>query len=220
MHEHADYVNTTGVLGEFDKCRSCMTGGELLWCDSCPNSYHLQCLEPPLTRAPEGDWFCQSCSAGDPITFAPKGSFPMWPAKITQGTASRVNVTFFGTHNSEWVSAATLQPYSPMAILCLPEGLEQPTEDLATALSEAIKYSQNLAQLSGSRTSSSPLVQVPAAVSTMPCVASEAVSDRTAGGKRKREDHGTAPDLEGQDQTPPEAKRLCVAENGAVENGD
>lgn len=157
--DKADYVNTSGVLGEYDKCRACLTGGELLWCDSCPNSYHLQCLDPPLARAPEGDWFCQGCCSGDPVFFAPKGSFTMWPAKVSQRTASRVNVVYFGTHNSEWVSAAGLQPYSPHAQIPLPEGTEQFPEEYQTALSEAKKYTQNLEQLARARTRSSDFLQ-------------------------------------------------------------
>merc|ERR1712107_31914 len=31
-------------------CRSCKEGGELLCCDSCPNSYHLRCVDPPSSK--------------------------------------------------------------------------------------------------------------------------------------------------------------------------
>ncbi len=57
----ADYVNTGQAQSEYDLCRACHTGGQLLWCDSCPNCYHLQCLAPPLDSAPVGDWFCEDC---------------------------------------------------------------------------------------------------------------------------------------------------------------
>ena len=43
-------------------CRTCKEGGELLCCDSCPNSYHLRCVEPPLEEVPEGSWTCHRCA--------------------------------------------------------------------------------------------------------------------------------------------------------------
>merc|ERR1719193_1925185 len=43
-------------------CRSCKEGGELLCCDSCPNSYHLRCVEPPLEQIPDGEWTCHRCA--------------------------------------------------------------------------------------------------------------------------------------------------------------
>lgn len=44
-------------------------GGALLYCDSCPRSFHLICLNPPIDGLsgkedlPEGGWYCQECSA-------------------------------------------------------------------------------------------------------------------------------------------------------------
>jgi len=43
-------------------CRSCKEGGELLCCDSCPNAYHLRCIEPPLEEIPDGEWTCHRCT--------------------------------------------------------------------------------------------------------------------------------------------------------------
>ena len=44
-------------------CRICRDGGTLLCCDEagCSGTYHLQCLDPPLTRAPKGHWACPAC---------------------------------------------------------------------------------------------------------------------------------------------------------------
>ena len=36
-------------------------GDELLLCDDCNNGFHLNCLEPKLSRVPEGNWFCPDC---------------------------------------------------------------------------------------------------------------------------------------------------------------
>ena len=43
-------------------CRVCKEGGDLLCCDSCPNAYHLQCLEPPLDEPPDYEWTCPRCA--------------------------------------------------------------------------------------------------------------------------------------------------------------
>ena len=36
---------------------------EMLLCDGCDvaGAHHMACLDPPLTCAPEGDWFCPDC---------------------------------------------------------------------------------------------------------------------------------------------------------------
>ncbi|ESO02378.1 hypothetical protein HELRODRAFT_188679 [Helobdella robusta] len=46
------------------RCQICQrSDGEdrLLLCDDCDDGYHLECLTPPLTRVPRGDWFCPEC---------------------------------------------------------------------------------------------------------------------------------------------------------------
>ncbi|XP_042345222.1 chromodomain-helicase-DNA-binding protein 4 isoform X3 [Plectropomus leopardus] len=42
-------------------CRVCKDGGELLCCDTCPSSYHIHCLNPPLPEIPNGEWICPRC---------------------------------------------------------------------------------------------------------------------------------------------------------------
>ena len=32
-------------------------------CDSCDSEYHMDCLKPPMTDIPEGEWFCPQCCA-------------------------------------------------------------------------------------------------------------------------------------------------------------
>ncbi|KAM6551425.1 hypothetical protein CsatB_001233 [Cannabis sativa] len=54
-----------GNDGYFFECVVCDLGGNLLCCDSCPRTYHLQCLNPPLKRIPMGKWQCPSCQNGD-----------------------------------------------------------------------------------------------------------------------------------------------------------
>ncbi|CAN6457320.1 unnamed protein product [Victoria cruziana] len=50
-----------GNDGYYFECVVCDLGGSLLCCDSCPRTYHLQCLSPPLKRTPPGKWICPSC---------------------------------------------------------------------------------------------------------------------------------------------------------------
>ncbi|OWM87108.1 hypothetical protein CDL15_Pgr027043 [Punica granatum] len=50
-----------GHDGYYYECVVCDLGGNLLCCDSCPRTYHLQCLNPPLKRIPNGRWQCPKC---------------------------------------------------------------------------------------------------------------------------------------------------------------
>mmetsp|Transcript_26929 Transcript_26929/g.65379 ORF Transcript_26929/g.65379 Transcript_26929/m.65379 type:complete len:360 (+) Transcript_26929:471-1550(+) len=34
----------------------------LLICDECDDCYHTYCLDPPLDKVPDGQWFCKRCS--------------------------------------------------------------------------------------------------------------------------------------------------------------
>ncbi|WOL15184.1 hypothetical protein Cni_G23965 [Canna indica] len=51
-----------GHDGHYYECVVCDVGGNLLCCDNCPQTYHLECLTPPLKCAPPGKWHCPSCS--------------------------------------------------------------------------------------------------------------------------------------------------------------
>lgn len=37
----------------------------VLLCDTCDSGYHTYCLTPPLTRVPEGNWYCPPCLTGN-----------------------------------------------------------------------------------------------------------------------------------------------------------
>ncbi|XP_078166050.1 protein CHROMATIN REMODELING 4-like [Carex rostrata] len=49
-------------MQHYYECEECNFGGQLLCCDSCPRTYHLKCLNPPLKRVPEGKWHCLICA--------------------------------------------------------------------------------------------------------------------------------------------------------------
>ena len=44
-----------------DMCEVCVTGGDLLCCDTCNLVFHLRCVRPKLTVLPKGRWSCAHC---------------------------------------------------------------------------------------------------------------------------------------------------------------
>ncbi|CAK9137780.1 unnamed protein product [Ilex paraguariensis] len=44
----------------------------VLLCDACDSEYHTYCLNPPLARIPEGNWYCPTCVTGQ---FMSRGTF-------------------------------------------------------------------------------------------------------------------------------------------------
>ena len=42
-------------------CTICRDGGNLIMCDSCPRSFHLECLKLKEGDLPEGEWYCMKC---------------------------------------------------------------------------------------------------------------------------------------------------------------
>lgn len=62
VHREQFSSKKKGNDGYFFECVVCDLGGNLLCCDSCPRTYHLQCLNPPLKRIPMGKWHCPSCN--------------------------------------------------------------------------------------------------------------------------------------------------------------
>ncbi|XP_066597371.1 PHD finger protein 12 [Prorops nasuta] len=57
------YFKRRGRGHNRDYCDACRDGGELICCDKCPASYHLQCHYPPVdpTDIPNGEWLCYTC---------------------------------------------------------------------------------------------------------------------------------------------------------------
>lgn len=148
----AKYVNMSENQSEFDRCRQCLTGGNLLWCDSCPNCYHLQCLDPPLKAAPTGDWFCSACCVSRPVVWAKVRGYPMWPAKVLSENKKRgLELCFFGTHDVTFVPPSRTFAFEEKEGT-IPE-LVQTTkfEKLKTALEEVQKYVQNIRSLNNGK---------------------------------------------------------------------
>lgn len=49
-----------------DSCSVCGLGDKLISCSTCPEAYHLGCLNPPFKVAPRGRWSCPQCV--DPLS--------------------------------------------------------------------------------------------------------------------------------------------------------
>ncbi|CAG4977879.1 unnamed protein product [Colias eurytheme] len=44
---------------------------EIILCDECNYGFHMKCLDPPLTKLPEEDWYCPSCKRDTNEVIAP-----------------------------------------------------------------------------------------------------------------------------------------------------
>ncbi|XP_050663982.1 bromodomain adjacent to zinc finger domain protein 1A [Leptidea sinapis] len=49
------------LLASCRLCRRRTDPDSMLLCDGCDEGHHLYCLRPPLTKVPDGDWFCDRC---------------------------------------------------------------------------------------------------------------------------------------------------------------
>jgi hypothetical protein len=55
----------SSASGHQDGCRMCGKDNDhskLLLCEMCNAEYHIYCLDPPLDRVPDGDFYCGKCA--------------------------------------------------------------------------------------------------------------------------------------------------------------
>ncbi|XP_010874853.3 histone-lysine N-methyltransferase NSD3 isoform X1 [Esox lucius] len=100
-------------------------GGKLLCCESCPASFHPECLEMEI---PEGAWSCRECRAGrkphyKQIVWVKLGNYRWWPAEICNPRLVPPNIQtlrhdigdfpvfFFGSHDYYWINQGRVFPY-------------------------------------------------------------------------------------------------------------
>uniref|UniRef100_A0A6Q2Y8A6 Nuclear receptor binding SET domain protein 3 n=1 Tax=Esox lucius TaxID=8010 RepID=A0A6Q2Y8A6_ESOLU len=106
-------------------CFLCARGGKLLCCESCPASFHPECLEMEI---PEGAWSCRECRAGrkphyKQIVWVKLGNYRWWPAEICNPRLVPPNIQtlrhdigdfpvfFFGSHDYYWINQGRVFPY-------------------------------------------------------------------------------------------------------------
>ncbi|KAL6113931.1 nsd3 [Pungitius sinensis] len=100
-------------------------GGKLLCCDTCPASFHPECLE---METPAGAWSCSDCRAGKKphykqIVWVKLGNYRWWPAEICNPRLVPSNIQslrhdvgdfpvfFFGSHDYYWINQGRVFPY-------------------------------------------------------------------------------------------------------------
>ncbi|KAL5150389.1 Methyl-CpG-binding domain-containing protein 9 [Glycine soja] len=73
--EVGDFIESTNEIPKapWDEgvCKVCgidRDDDSVLLCDTCDAEYHTYCLNPPLARIPEGNWYCPSCVVGKHAT--------------------------------------------------------------------------------------------------------------------------------------------------------
>ncbi|XP_057510712.1 LOW QUALITY PROTEIN: protein CHROMATIN REMODELING 4-like [Actinidia eriantha] len=104
-------IKKKGNDGYYYECVICDLGGNLLCCDSCPRTYHLQCLDPPLKRIPSGKWQCPKCcqksDSSGPTNHQDTASRQM-PTKIIIGKSKTAIATSATDKVSEFFGSSVL----------------------------------------------------------------------------------------------------------------
>uniref|UniRef100_A0A8V5H1L8 Uncharacterized protein n=1 Tax=Melopsittacus undulatus TaxID=13146 RepID=A0A8V5H1L8_MELUD len=149
-------------------CFVCARGGKLLCCESCPASFHPECLNIEM---PEGCWNCNDCKAGKKLRYkqivwvklgnyrqvlnALDGFNVWWPAEICNPRSVPLNIQglkhdigdfpvfFFGSHDYYWVHQGRVFPYVE-GDKSFAEGQTSINKTFKKALEEAAKRFQEL----------------------------------------------------------------------------
>ncbi|CAE6418729.1 unnamed protein product [Rhizoctonia solani] len=113
---------TDGQNSNNAACECCsLQGGHLVFCDGCPRSFHLLCLNPPLDELKEETWYCQTC-------IAKRNNIKPPPHKYKLETSTkRVNV-----HNMFDDLMYNLT-YEPPKVFALPEDIRTHFKDATTS---------------------------------------------------------------------------------------
>ncbi|XP_043309900.1 histone-lysine N-methyltransferase NSD3 isoform X2 [Cervus canadensis] len=137
--------------------KKCEKGGRLLCCESCPASFHPECLS---IETPEGCWNCNDCKAGKKlhykqIVWAKLGNYRWWPAEICNPRSVPLNIQglkhdlgdfpvfFFGSHDYYWVHQGRVFPYVE-GDKSFADGQTSINKTFKKALEEAAKRFQEL----------------------------------------------------------------------------
>ncbi|XP_017886764.1 histone-lysine N-methyltransferase NSD2 isoform X2 [Ceratina calcarata] len=98
-------------------CFLCTKGGSLICCDTCPTSFHLECLG---IDAPDGAFICEDCETGrlplyGEVVWVKLGNYRWWPSRIcypheipenveaVPHSPGKFCVMFLGSNNYHWV---------------------------------------------------------------------------------------------------------------------
>lgn len=67
LNSSEQYFPDTKENEDNDNCMICDDNSrptETLLCDNCDSSFHMSCLNPPMTEVPLSEWFCEKCLVG------------------------------------------------------------------------------------------------------------------------------------------------------------
>ncbi|XP_072835020.1 histone-lysine N-methyltransferase NSD3 isoform X3 [Pogona vitticeps] len=154
---HSKRSNHSSSAVNVGFCFVCARGGKLLCCESCPASFHPECLNIEM---PNGSWNCNDCKAGKKlrykqIVWVKLGNYRWWPAEICNPRSVPLNIQglkhdigdfpvfFFGSHDYYWVHQGRVFPYVE-GDKSFAEGQTNINKTFKKALEEAAKRFQEL----------------------------------------------------------------------------
>ncbi|XP_054452697.1 autoimmune regulator [Anoplopoma fimbria] len=109
VFHHKGETTTCMVQYNEDECSVCKDGGELICCDGCPQAFHLNCLDPPITSIPSGIWRCEWC-CGNRVK-RENAQIPLQPLVAqqtnTNSSNSIIDVSFLSSLSSSSLPSVT-----------------------------------------------------------------------------------------------------------------
>ncbi|XP_029154906.1 histone-lysine N-methyltransferase NSD2 [Nylanderia fulva] len=141
-------------------CFLCTRGGSLICCDTCPTSFHVECLG---IDAPDGGFICEDCETGrlplyGEVVWVKLGNYRWWPSRICypqeipENVETRAHspgkfcVMFLGSNDYYWVHRGRVFLYQDGDANIKPSMNKKTVMDDAyrKALEEANKVHQQL----------------------------------------------------------------------------
>ncbi|KAK2491638.1 hypothetical protein MC885_015494 [Smutsia gigantea] len=150
--DHSKRSSSSSSAVNVGFCFVCARGGRLLCCESCPASFHPECLSIEM---PEGCWNCNDCKAGKKLHYKQIVWVKWWPAEICNPRSVPLNIQglrhdlgdfpvfFFGSHDYYWVRQGRAFPYVE-GDKSFAEGQTSINKTFKKALEEAAKRFQEL----------------------------------------------------------------------------
>ncbi|XP_033196230.1 nuclear receptor binding SET domain protein isoform X2 [Bombus vancouverensis nearcticus] len=140
-------------------CFLCTRGGSLICCDTCPTSFHLECLG---IDAPDGAFICEDCETGrlplyGEVVWVKLGNYRWWPSRICYPheipenieaiphSPGKFCVMFLGSNNYHWIHRGRAFLYQDGdANIKPPIGKKNRDDTYRKALEEANEIHQRL----------------------------------------------------------------------------
>ncbi|XP_014223771.1 histone-lysine N-methyltransferase NSD2-like isoform X1 [Trichogramma pretiosum] len=138
-------------------CFLCDRGGSLICCDTCPMSFHLECLG---IDAPDGDYICEDCETGrlplyGEVVWVKLGNYRWWPSIICYPQEIPKNISdiahktgefcvmFLGSNDYHWIHRGKVFLYQDGDAKAKNTGSKKKGETFNRAMLEAKAYHDN-----------------------------------------------------------------------------